>query len=220
MATIERSMHETQNTEVPFDQFKLIVNRFKTDVQQLDAISHDVKTLSVLLDDLIEERATDDPARYRHRLDTLLSRYRQLLVSIDDTSQHCSILIPAKMIHENTSQLNTSLMNISNAPIHFRDLADVRTALQGQIKVCELLENLSQQVHELITRGNELIRQPSVPKYVQQDVQNIQRLYHEKVETAQDYLSKLKVKAQEVPFHPSFLSLLASGRTLGTLRRE
>ena len=156
-----------------------------------------MKTLSGLLEDLIEERATDDPARYRQRLDTLLSRYRQLLVSIDNTSQYCSVIIPAKMIHENSLQLTNSLNSVSNAPIRFRDLADVRTALQGQIKVCDVLENLSGQVTELITRGNELIRQPSVPKYVQQDVQNIQKLYNEKVEIGQDYLSKLKVKKKE-----------------------
>jgi hypothetical protein len=145
-----------------------------------------------VLDDLIEDRATDDPSRYRQRLEILLSRYKQLLVSIDETSQSCAVIIPAKMIHENSLQLNTSLLNISNAPIHFRDLADVRTALQGQIKVCDVLESFSHQVHELVTRGNELIRQPMVPKYVQQDIQNIQRLYNEKVQTAQDFLAKLK----------------------------
>jgi hypothetical protein len=170
---------------------------FQTDVQQIDTIAHDVKTLSTLLDELIEERATDDPTRNRQRLDNLLSRYRQLLVSIDDTSQYCSILVPAKMIHENSSQLNTTLINISNAPIHFRDLSDVRTALQGQIRVCDVLESLSQQVHDLITRGNDLIKQPLVPKYVQQDVQSVQKLYHEKVETAHDYLNKLKVRETE-----------------------
>lgn len=171
----------------------MIPHFFQTDVQQIDTIAHDVKTISTLLDELIEERATDDPPRYRQRLDTLLSRYRQLLVSIDNTSQYCSVIIPAKMIHENSLQLTNSLNNISNAPIRFRDLADVRTALQGQVKVCEVLDNLSQQVTELISRGNDLIRQPGVPKYVQQDVQNIQKLYHEKVEIAQDYSSKLKV---------------------------
>jgi predicted RNA-binding Zn ribbon-like protein len=98
------------------------------------------------------------------------------------------------MIHENSLQLNASLINISNAPIHFRDLTDVRTALQGQIKVCDVLENLSQQINELVARGNELIRQPGVPKYVQQDVQNIQKLYNEKVQSANDFLGKLKVK--------------------------
>ncbi len=156
-----------------------------------------MKTLSSLLDDLIEERATDDPTRYRQRLETLLTRYRQLLVSIDETSQYCSILIPAKMIHENSFQLNSSLMAISNAPIHFRDLSDVRVAVQGQMKVCDVLENLSQQVNELVTRGNELIRQPLVPKYVQQDVQNIQKLYNEKIQSAQDFLGKLKVKEKK-----------------------
>ncbi len=150
-----------------------------------------------MLDDLIEERATDDPARHRQRLDTLLSRYRQLLVSIDETSQYCAILIPAKMIHENSSQLHTALVNITNAPIHFHDLGDVRTALQGQMKVCDVLESLSQQVHELVTRGNELIRQPLVPKYVQQDVQNIQKLYNDKVQTAHDFLGKFKVREQK-----------------------
>lgn len=197
MSTIERSMTDTQNTEINFDQYKLLVNKFKADVEQIDSIAQDVKTLTNLLDELIDERATDDPTRHRHRLDTLLVRYRQLLKSIDETSQHCSVLIPAKMIHENTSQLTTTLANISNAPIHFRDLNDVRVAVQGQIKVCDVLENLSSQVNELITRGNDLILQPAVPKYVSQDVQNIQKYYHEKVFTAQDFLTNLKVRANK-----------------------
>lgn len=98
------------------------------------------------------------------------------------------------MIHENSLQLHTSLSNISNAPINFRDLSDVRITLQGQIKVCDVLENFSQQVNELVTRGNELLRQTMVPKYVQQDVQNIQRLYNEKIQSANDFLGKLKVR--------------------------
>ncbi|CAF4704027.1 unnamed protein product, partial [Rotaria sp. Silwood2] len=163
-----------------------------SDVQQIDTISYDVKTLSTLLDELIEERATDDPSRYRQRLDVLLGRYRQLLNSIDEASQRCTVVIPAKMIHENSLQLNTSLENISNAPMNFRDLSDVRTAVQGQIRVCDVLENFSHQINELVTRGNELIRQPMVPKYVQHDIQNIQKLYNEKIRSAQDHLEKFK----------------------------
>jgi hypothetical protein len=104
------------------------------------------------------------------------------------------------MIHENSLQLNTTLIHISNAPINFRDLSDVRTALQGQIKVCDVLEKLSHQVNELITRGNELIRQPLVPKYVQQDVHNIQKLYNEKMQSANEFLGNLKVKKEKKNF--------------------
>jgi len=97
------------------------------------------------------------------------------------------------MIHENSSQLSIALANISNAPINFRDLSDVRTAVQGQIKVCEILETYSQQVNELVTRANELTKETMVPKYVQQDVQNLQKLYNEKMQSAHDLLEKLKV---------------------------
>ena len=174
--------------------FNEIIYSFQSGIEQIDTISQDVKALSSLLNDLIEEQAADDPAQYRQRLDDLLSRYRQLLVSIDETSQRCTVLIPAKMIHENSLQLSASLANISNAPINFRDLSDVRTALQGQIKVCEVLETYSQQVNELVTRANELARGAMVPKYVQQDIQNIQKLYNEKTQSAHDLLEKLQVK--------------------------
>jgi hypothetical protein len=33
-----------------------------------------------------------------------------------------------------------------------------------------------------------------VPKYVQQDMQNIQKVYNEKIQSANDLLVKLKVK--------------------------
>jgi hypothetical protein len=33
-----------------------------------------------------------------------------------------------------------------------------------------------------------------VPKYVQQDIQNIQKVYNEKIQSANDLLGKLKVK--------------------------
>lgn len=97
------------------------------------------------------------------------------------------------MIHENSIQLNISISNITNAPINFRDLSDVRTAVQGQIRVCDVLQTFSVEVRELVTRGNELVRQPMAPKYVQQDVQNIERLYNEKVQSAQDYLGRFQV---------------------------
>jgi hypothetical protein len=104
------------------------------------------------------------------------------------------------VIHETASQLNTSLSSISNTSIQFRDVADVRNGLQEQAHVCDSLQKFSQQVKDLVERGNELIRQPSVPKYVQQDVQNIQKSYNEKIQSANDLLAKLKVK-KTIEFH-------------------
>ncbi len=69
----------------------------------------------------------------------------------------------------------------------------MRNALQEQIQVCDNLQKFSQQVNELVTRGNEIIKQPMVPKYVQQDIQNIQKVYNEKIQSANDLLGKLKV---------------------------
>lgn len=97
------------------------------------------------------------------------------------------------MIHENSLQLNASLANISNAPMNFRDLSDVRTALQGQTRVCDTLEGFSHQVNDLVIRGTELMRQPMAPIYVQQDVQTVQKSFNEKVQSAHDYLDRLKV---------------------------
>ncbi|CAF3725966.1 unnamed protein product [Adineta steineri] len=189
---IERLMNDTQNVDASFEQYKTIVNKFKTAIEHIDTVSHDVRVLSSLINELIEEQATDDPSHYRQRFNTLHARYKQILSSIDETSQRCTIIIPAKLIHENSQQLTNSLTSISNAPINFRDLPDVRTAVQGQIKVCEILESFSQQITDLITQANELSKQPIAPKYVQQDVQNLQKLYHEKVQSAHDFLEKLK----------------------------
>ena len=94
------------------------------------------------------------------------------------------------MIHENSLQLNQSLINISNTSTHFRDVSDVRAALQNQIQVHNELQNFSQQVNELITRGNELMREPLVPKYVQQDIQNIQKIFNEKISISTRFISK------------------------------
>ena len=162
------------------------------------------KTLPLILNDLIEEQATDEPARYRQRLDMLLSRYKQLCIACEETTQYCSIIIPAKMIHENSSELNTSLTNISNVLINFHDVSDVRNTLQDQMQIYHDLQNYSQQVNELVTRGNELMKLPMVPKYVQQDIQNIQRIYNDKIQAAQDLVEKLKVKNLERK-HFSFL---------------
>lgn len=98
------------------------------------------------------------------------------------------------MIHETSVQLNTSLSNISNVPINFRDVADVRTSLNDQTQVHNNLQSFSQQVNDIITRGTEVMRLPMVPKYVQQDVQNIQKVYNDKIQSAKDLLDKFQVK--------------------------
>ncbi|CAF1053347.1 unnamed protein product [Adineta ricciae] len=190
---IERLMNETQNVEVSFEQYKATVNKFKNAMEQVEMIARDVEALSALMNELIEEHSTEDPARYRQRLDALLSRYKQTLVSVDETSQRCTVIVPAKMIHENTQQLHTTLSNISNAPLNFRDLADVRTAVQGQKKVCDVLESFSHQVNELSSRADELMKQDTAPRYVQQDIQNIQKLYEEKRQSAHELLEKLQL---------------------------
>ncbi|CAM4782634.1 unnamed protein product, partial [Rotaria magnacalcarata] len=192
MATIERSMTNTQNTDIPLEQYKAVVNKFKNDFQQIDTISAYTKALPLILNELIEEQATDEPARYRQRLDALLSRYKQLCVSIEETSQYCSVIIPAKLIHENSLQLNTFLTNISNVPMNFRDVSDVRSILQDQTQVYHNLQNYSQQINELVTRGQEIMKLPLVPKYVQHDVQNTQKVYNDKIQSAEELLEKLK----------------------------
>ena len=148
----------------------------------------------MILNDLIEEQATNEPARYRQKLDTLLSRYKQLCLSSEETSQHCTIVIKSKILHENTLQINTKLNNLSNVSIQFREVNDVRNALQEQIRICENLQKMSQEISEVLARGNELIRQPLVPKYVQQDIQNLQKTYNEKIQSANDFTRKIKSK--------------------------
>ncbi|UJR08743.1 hypothetical protein I4U23_013000 [Adineta vaga] len=209
MEAIERLMNETQNIEVSFEQYKAIVNKFKNAMDQIETVARDVKTLSALINELIEEHATEDPARYRQRLDALLSRYNQILASADETSQRCTVIIPAKMIHENSQQLSHTLSNISNAPLNFRDLSDVRTAVQGQKKVCDVLENFSHQLSELVVRADELMKEDMVPKYVQQDVQNHllelwerfdanKRRYQQQMERLNNELSRLRSNLNSV----------------------
>jgi AcrR family transcriptional regulator len=178
---------------------------FQAAMEQIDTIAREVKALSTLINDLIEEQAADDPSHYRQRFDALLARYNQILASIDETSQRCTVIVPAKMIHENSEQLNATLAAISNAPLNFRDLADVRTAVQGQKRVCDVLDNFSHQVNELVTRADELLKQEIAPKYVQQDAQNIQKLYNEKLRSAHDLLEKLQVHVALRHF-PLFIS--------------
>lgn len=153
-----------------------------------------MKSLSTLLDHLIEEGATDDPLRHRQRLETLLSHYKHLLVSINETSQRCSLIIASKILHEKSSQLKNTFGQLVNAPLNFADLSDVRTALQGQTKLLDTLERYDEQVRDLLVQGNELMRQPSVPHYVQQDVQYVEKLYNDKCQSARDQLDKLQVE--------------------------
>ena len=75
-----------------------------------------------------------------------------------------------KILHEKSSQLKNTFSQLANAPLNFVDLSDVRTALQGQVKLLEILETYGEQVRDLLVQGNELFRQPLVPEYVQQDV--------------------------------------------------
>lgn len=163
----------------------------------MSIISTYTKSLPILLSDLIEEQATDEPLRYRQRLDILLSRYKQLCISIDETSKYCSIIIPSKFLHENVQQLQTSLTQIIDISVLFHNASDVRTAFQNQTHVYNNLQNFAEEIDDIIKRGNELIRQPMVPKYVQHDIQIIQKIYNEKIQSAQDLLDKLKVKQKE-----------------------
>ena len=116
-----------------------------------------------------------------------------MCISTEETLQRCTIILQAKFIHENSLQLNTSLNNLLNISINFRDLSDVKNSIQEQNIIYQNLQNLSQQINELVTKGNELLKQPMVPKYVQQDIQNIQKVYNEKIQSADDLLAKLKV---------------------------
>jgi len=151
------------------------------------------KTLPLILNDLIEEQATNEPARYRQKLDTLLSRYKQICIRSEETSQYCTINLKSKIFHDNQSQMLTNLSQLANVSNQFRDLNDLKNALKEQILIVDNLQRYSSQVSELINRGNELTRQPMVPKYVQQDVQTLQKVFSEKTQSANDLLSKLKV---------------------------
>ena len=126
-------------------------------------------------------------------MDTLLSRYRQLCIASEETSERCAMIIKAKIIHDKSAQLNTALTNLSNTSSGLRDVADVRTALQEQHQINERLQKFTTDINDLIARGNELLRQPGVPKYVQQDIQNIQKIFNEKVQSGNDLANKLKV---------------------------
>lgn len=103
------------------------------------------------------------------------------------------MIIKAKIIHEKATQLNGALTNLSNTSIGLRDVADARAALQEQTQINERLQKFTPEINDLLARGNELLRQPGVPKYVQQDIQNIQKVFNEKGQSGNDLANKLKV---------------------------
>jgi hypothetical protein len=105
------------------------------------------------------------------------------------------LIIAEKIRHEKSLQLKNTFGQLVNAPsLNFVDLSYVRTALQGQMKLVETLQRYDEQVRNLLVQGNELIRQPSVPKYVQQDIQCVEKLYNDKCQSARDQLDKLQVR--------------------------
>ena len=110
------------------------------------------------------------------------------------------MIVPAKLLHENSSKLLSILTAIGSVSNAFRDLADLRAGLQNQSQTCDQLRDLARQVQDILTHGNDLLRQPMVPKYVQQDLQVLQKTYNEKLQAAQEFLVKLKVKRSNVFF--------------------
>lgn len=152
-----------------------------------------VKSLSTILQELINEGATDEPGRYQQRVDALASRFRQLLQSIQETSQRCSVIIPSKLFDENSSKLIEELNRMNNVSNACRTLEEVHSAVQQQNRLVEHFKQFQGQLDELLRQGNDLLRQPMVPKYVQQNLQTLQKLYQDKTQSAQEMLKKLKV---------------------------
>lgn len=115
--------------------------------------------------------------------------------SMHETSQRCSRIVAAKILHETSSQLR--------APLNFVYLSDVRTALQGQVELLATLERYGEQMRNLHVQDNEWVRQRSVPRYVQPAVQCVKKLRSDKSQAARDQLGKLRVERR-----PSLLSFL------------
>jgi hypothetical protein len=49
------------------------------------------------------------------------------------------------------------------------------------------------QVNDIVKLGNDLLRQPMAPKYIQHDLQQLQKIYNEQIQLGQNVLAKLKV---------------------------
>jgi hypothetical protein len=100
----------------------------------------------------------------------------------------------AKILHEKSSKLQLILSNMFNAPVQYRHIADIRATIHAQETLVNILSKYRTQVDEIRTQGNELLCQSSVPVHVQQDVDNIDRLYDEKFRSAQEQLNQLQVR--------------------------
>ena len=198
-----------------------IVVSLQTEAQQTELMSDNVKSIGTILNELISEGATNEPGRYQQRVDTLVTRFRQILQAIDETSQRCSVIVPAKLLHENSSTLIDELNRMANVSNACRDLAEVHAAVNQQNRFCEHLRTFQGDIRDVLHQGNELSRQPGVPKYVQQDLQTLQKLYQEKNQSAQEVLAKLKVRRDETNDERGGERFrLASVGIVGTFRRK
>lgn len=153
-----------------------------------------MKLLPTLLENLINEGATNDPISHRQRLDNLLSQYKKLMSAINETSERCSIIIAGKILHEKSSQLKLTLNQMTNAPVSYQTLNDIRTGLYGQMKLVEILKKYRTQVDEIVQQARDLMRQFVSVKDVPQEVQQLEKLYQDKVRSAQELLEQLQVE--------------------------
>lgn len=140
---------------------------------------------------MIEEGATDDSFGHRQRLEKLLSRYKEILVLINETSARCSLTISSKIIHEKTTQIRTNLNQMSNVPTKYRDLSDVETTIQGQMKFMEIINKFRPQIAELKSEAAPLIQKGQLPQYVQKDLQQVEEMFQEKIRSAEEHRDRL-----------------------------
>ncbi|XP_054713817.1 LOW QUALITY PROTEIN: muscle-specific protein 300 kDa-like [Uloborus diversus] len=178
-------------------EFETVKSKFLGVCETVDSRREDVKWLVRKLESLLPHISEVEGAAEQDKLDKLLARYKTLLPRIETTIMVTETITKCFVYREEITEVNRWLREVkavteSVEETTYDDPKKLSEMVQQQEAIVQQLETHLNNVKSSIYKGKELKKQKMHPKFVEQDVADLEKNWTEVYEKAVRKLDVLK----------------------------
>ncbi|KFM65655.1 Nesprin-1, partial [Stegodyphus mimosarum] len=197
MDEIEKSIKNVTHEISSSTEFETVKTKFLDLCQNVDSKREDVKWLVRKLDSLLSHISKEDSVAEQKKLDSLLSRYKSLLPEIETTIVVTETITKCFIYREEVVEVNRWLKEVQALTDAVQettcdDPQKLAKLIQQQEAVVKQLETHLENVKSSVQKGKDLGKQKLSPRFIEQEVHQLEQNWEEVYEKAVKKLNVLK----------------------------
>ena len=196
MSLVDASVASISTDVATLENYQQLRQVFQTVCHDVDGRREGMKWLVQRLDSMLTYKTEEEGNTAQHELEQLIARYKNLVLVIESTQSKTDLLTKCYTCRQDIRQMCASLQSIqpdsSSEPTGLADFASLDGDTVAQEALVKQLDGQRVSVVSLLQRGRDLQHNSGAPDFLAGEVQQLETVWNQTFDAANDKLKKLK----------------------------